>query len=54
MKKFRSPTVYEMVDAYQRVTAAGLQNVRMGNTGVFLRGTADRLYLLANVDKQAW
>lgn len=53
-KKFRSPAVHEMIDAYQRATAIGLQNVRISNAGVFLRGITDQEYLLANVDRRVW
>lgn len=50
MKDFRSPTVVEMVEAYQRVKLTGLQNVRLGNVGVFARSKPDLNYLKAYVD----
>jgi len=50
MKVCRSPTVKEMVLAYQSVKAAGLRNIRLGNLGVFARTEADQIYLMENVD----
>jgi hypothetical protein len=35
MKEYRSPTLGEMIEAFQAVKAAGLKNVRLGNTGIF-------------------
>ena len=52
-KKFRLPAVHEMIDANQRATAAGVQNVRIG-ADVFLRGITDQEYLPANVDRRIW
>ena len=54
MKTFRCPSVKEMVSAYKRVKSTGLRNVRLGNLGVFARATADRLYLMDNVDPSAY
>jgi hypothetical protein len=34
-KEYRSPKLEEMVEAFQTVKAAGLKNVRLGNTGIF-------------------
>ncbi len=51
MKDFRSPTVEEIVDAYQGVKSMGLKNIRMGNVGVFARAEKDREYLISHVDK---
>jgi pyruvate-formate lyase-activating enzyme len=45
MKKYRSPTLGEMVDTFQAVKAAGLKNVRLGNTGVFAH-TEDQIQTL--------
>ena len=53
MKDYCSPTVKEMVLAYQRVKAAGLKNIRLGNLGVFARTEADQIYLMENVDPAA-
>jgi len=50
MKDHPSPTVAEMVDAYQRVKAVGLKNIRLGNVGVFAGCEADQAYLMENVD----
>jgi len=33
MKDFRSPTVEEMVRAYEAVKSIGLTNIRLGNVG---------------------
>jgi pyruvate-formate lyase-activating enzyme len=54
MKDHASPTVAEMVDAYQRVKAVGLKNIRLGNVGVFARSEADQAYLMENVDPGAY
>jgi nitrite reductase/ring-hydroxylating ferredoxin subunit len=43
-----------MVLAYQRVKAAGLKNIRLGNLGVFARTEADQIYLMENVDPAAF
>ena len=54
MKNFKGPTVEEMVEAYQRVKAAGVENIRLGNLGVFVSTEADRKYLEAGVDPGAY
>lgn len=54
MKDFRTPTVHEMVAAYQRVKATGLQNIRLGNMAIFVRTRQDQAYLAANVDRRVW
>ena len=54
MKNHASPTVVEMVDAYRRVKAVGLKNIRLGNIGVFARSEADQAYLMENVDPGAY
>ncbi len=51
MKAFRSPCVKEMVEAYHRVKAVGMKNIRIGNTGVFARTIEDQKYLMNNVDE---
>ena len=51
MKAFRSPYVKEMVEAYHRVKAVGMKNIRIGNTGVFARTREDQEYLMNNVDE---
>ena len=51
MKAFKSPSVTEMVEAYQRVKATGLKNIRLGNLGVFVRTKEDQEYLMENVDE---
>lgn len=54
MKDFRSPVVKEMAEAYNRVKATGLKNIRLGNVGVFARTEADHKYLTDNVEKGAF
>ena len=54
MKEFATPTVVEMVEAYHRVKATGLQHIRLGNVGVFVRTDEDRRYLTAHVDQAAY
>lgn len=54
MKDFANPSVSEMVDAYSRVKASGLQNIRLGNLGVFIHTEMDQLFLMANVDRGAF
>jgi hypothetical protein len=39
-----------MIEAYHRVTASGLKNIRLGNIRVFARTKEDQEYLMANVD----
>lgn len=53
MKDFRKPNPKEMVEAYTKVKSAGLQNIRLGNLGVFLQSEEDREYFMANVDINA-
>jgi hypothetical protein len=54
MKAFRSPYVKEMVEAYHRVKAVGLKNIRIGNTGVFARNKEDQEYLMKDVDEDVY
>jgi hypothetical protein len=53
MKDFRRPHTKEMVQAYTKVKSTGLQNIRLGNLGVFLHNDEDRDYLMANIDMTA-
>ena len=41
MMDYRHPTAQEMVEAFLEVKATGLENVRLGNTGVFVKGDED-------------
>jgi pyruvate formate lyase activating enzyme len=50
MKSYRSPTVVEMVEAYQAVRSIGLESVRLGNVGIFARTQRDFEYLTTHVD----
>lgn len=54
MKDFRSPSVEEMVRAYEAVKSKGLTNVRLGNVGICARTEKEREYLTAHVDSSAY
>jgi len=54
MKDFRSPTVSEMVEAYQKAKATGLHNIRLGNIGIFAGTQEDMAYLTSHVDQGAF
>jgi pyruvate formate lyase activating enzyme len=54
MKDSRSPTVKEIVEAYQAAKSVGLKNIRIGNVGVFARTQEDHAYLMSRVDKGAF
>ena len=43
-------TAEEMVEAYTKAKSTGLQNIRLGNLGVFVHNDEDRDYLKANID----
>jgi pyruvate formate lyase activating enzyme len=49
MKRYRSPKISEMVEAYNEVRAVGLWNVKLGNTGVFASTEEDHLLLKKQV-----
>ncbi len=52
MTNARPPTVLEMTRAYEEARAQGMQNVRLGNLGVFVRDQSDWDFLKAKVDPQ--
>ena len=54
MRDFRSPSVEEMIDAYEWVRGAGLSRVRLGNVGVFAPTEEDREYLRDRVESSAY
>lgn len=54
MKEYKSPSVTEMIEAYHRVKATGLKNIRLGNLGVFARTKEDQKYLVENIDEGAY
>ena len=54
MMDYRSPTVVEMVDAYEAAKATGLHNIRLGNVGLFAKTERDQEYLMAHVDRGAY
>jgi pyruvate-formate lyase-activating enzyme len=41
MKDYRSPKLFEMIEAHKAVTSQGLKNVRLGNTGIFAKSYED-------------
>jgi pyruvate-formate lyase-activating enzyme len=45
MKRFKTPKIDEMVEAYLGVKAIGLRNVRLGNIGIFASSEEDYLLL---------
>ncbi len=49
MQRYRAPNTYEMIAAYHGAKAAGLRNVRLGNTGVFVQTEEDLDLLNRNV-----
>jgi len=51
MKEFSRPAVREMIEAYNRVKATGLENIRLGNMGVFAPTQKDQEYLMSRVEK---
>ena len=54
MRDTRSPTVEEMIRAYEESTQAGLTQVKLGNLGVFARGVEDLRLLGERVDSSAY
>jgi len=51
MKEFAKPGVREMIEAYDRVKATGLEKIRLGNVGVFAPTQEDQEYLMSCVEK---
>jgi pyruvate-formate lyase-activating enzyme len=49
MKRYKSPKVSEMIEAYTAVRSTGLRNVRLGNTGVFASTKEDHHLLKEKV-----
>ncbi len=49
MKRYKSPKVSEMIEAYMGVRAIGLRNVRLGNAGVFASSEQDYVLLKRKV-----
>ena len=48
-KRYKSPKLSEMIEAYMGVRAVGLRNVRLGNTGVFASSEQDYVLLKRKV-----
>jgi len=51
---YRSPTLEEMVVAFEAVKATGLKNVRLGNTGIFAAREEEVQVLLPRVGRGAF
>lgn len=49
MKRYKSPKISEMIEAYTAVRSTGLRNVRLGNTGVFASTKEDHSLLKQRV-----
>ncbi len=49
MKRYRSPKICEVVEAYNEVKAIGLWNVKLGNTGILVSTEEDSLLLKKQV-----
>jgi pyruvate-formate lyase-activating enzyme len=54
MKDTRTPTVEDIVRAYENAKAAGLTSIRLGNLGVFAKTVEDYRYLEEYVDSDAY
>ncbi len=50
MKDTAKPSLDQMIRAYEKTKEAGLQNVRLGNLGVFIRSNTDLETLIARTD----
>jgi pyruvate-formate lyase-activating enzyme len=53
LKHLRSPTLFEMLRAYFAARDAGLENVKLGNCGVFAKSEAEWRTLLSIVGREA-
>jgi pyruvate-formate lyase-activating enzyme len=54
MQDFQTPTVEEMIKAYENSRTAGLTQIRLGNLGVFAKGVEDYRLLAEHVDREAY
>ncbi|NIO28569.1 MAG: radical SAM protein [Candidatus Latescibacteria bacterium] len=54
MRDYQTPTIEKMVEAYKRIKSLGLENVRLGNIGVFVRTEEDRQYLSSQLGDEAY
>ncbi|MHA2356218.1 MAG: radical SAM protein [Candidatus Thorarchaeota archaeon] len=50
---YRAPTAKEMAESYLAMREAGLENLRIGNQGVFLKTNADLRYLVDAIGPEA-
>ena len=51
MKEFARPAVWEMIEAYNRVKATGLENIRLENVRVFAPTKVDQEHLMLVLKK---
>ncbi len=49
MKRYKSPKISEMIEAYLELKTIGLRNVRLGNTGIFASSEQDHFLLKKKV-----
>jgi pyruvate-formate lyase-activating enzyme len=54
MREHPTPTVENMVGVYRRIRNVGLENVRLGNVGVFARTEEDQRFLIENLEDRAY
>ena len=54
MRDYAAPSVENMVDSYQRIRKVGLENVRLGNVGIFARTEEEQRFLIENLDDTAY
>jgi pyruvate-formate lyase-activating enzyme len=47
--EYRAPTVQEMVESYIAMREEGLENLRLGNQGVFLKSSEDQQHLVDTI-----
>ena len=52
MKNLKSPSLSDMVRAYDRIKQVGLNNVKLGNCGIFAKNSQDWDLLLEKIGKQ--
>ncbi len=49
----RSPTMREMLEAYKAYKSAGLEQIKLGNVGIFVRDEADQQLLERELGTEA-
>jgi pyruvate-formate lyase-activating enzyme len=53
MQKHRSPTAREMIEAYKACKSAGLEQIKLGNLGIFVHDEADQQLLERELGTEA-